>query len=99
MIENVQKGALAAILGSKYCNYQNALKSTKLDTLYQRRVKICKKFINKNMESQYPLLQKSKKSYNTRKSTKKVKEFQCRTQAFFKSSLPFLARLHNSNEK
>ena len=40
-IENVQKAALASILGLKYSSYKNALKITNLDTLFQRRNKIC----------------------------------------------------------
>ena len=41
IIENVQKAALASILGAKYTNYENALQYTKLEALFQRRLKIC----------------------------------------------------------
>ena len=37
------------------------------------------------------------KQHNTRMSEKSALEFQCRTESFFKSSLPFLARLFNKN--
>ena len=97
-IERIQKCSLAAILGEKYTTYKNALHISNLDTLQNRREKICRKFIQKNMASPYPLLQEKFKAYNTRDQSKKVKEFQCRTKAFFTSSLPFLARIHNRNK-
>ena len=97
-IERIQKSAAAAILGSKYISYEQALKSLNLKCLSERRTQICLKFINKNMKNQSPLLSKVHKNHNTRSDAQKVEEFWCRTQAFFDSSLPFLARLYNQNK-
>ena len=58
---------------------------------------MCKKFITKNMKSEKPLLQLAQKNYNTRDKSKIVKELQCRTNKFFNSSLPYLARLINNS--
>ena len=96
-IERIQKTALAVILDHKFINYENACKMTNIVTLKIRREKICLKFIKKNLESDTPLLTPHSSSINTRSKPKIVKEFNCRTTAFKKSSLPYLARLANSN--
>ena len=96
-IKRVQKSALAAILGSEYHSY--ALKILGLERLSERRKTICKKFIFKNMKSDCPLLTTLSKSYQTRSGQNLVEEFGCRTQKFFSSSLPYLARLYNNEVK
>ena len=94
-IETIQKISLAAILGQKYTSYEKALKLCDLSMLSDRRLKICSNFIEKNMRSASPMLPLITKQYDTRISEKCALEFQCRTESFFKSSLPFLARLFN----
>ena len=42
-LERVQKCALKVILGEKYLNYKNALEMVKLDSLEERREKLCLK--------------------------------------------------------
>ena len=96
-IERVQKLSLAAILGSKYTKYSEVLHKMKLDSLSDRRIKICSKFIMKNMESERPFFSSIKKTHDTRSSKNLVKEYKCRTKALYDSSLPFLARLFNKN--
>ena len=96
-IERVQKSALSAILCNSDISYSTALKVTKLETLSSRREKMCLKFITKNMKTTSPLLTVNKKAYNTKDSSKLVKEYQCRTSQYFKSALPYLARLVNGN--
>ena len=98
-IERIQKLAAAAILGTNYTSYKEALSTLKLKTLAERRTQICLKFIQKNMKSESPLLAKVHKIYKTRSDAQKAAEFQCRTKAFFDSSLPFLARLYNQYKK
>ena len=98
-IERVQKAALAAIVGPSVINYDHTLKKLNLDRLSTRREQICKKFIRKNMKSDKPLLKSSKKVHNTRSSPNCVDEINCRTQSFFTSSVPYLARLYNRNLK
>ena len=95
-IEQIQKPSLSAILGKNYISYDNALKLSGLKCLSERREAICLKFICKNMESPNPLLEKMEKMHNTRSDQNLAKEFQCRSQNFFMSSLPFLARQYNS---
>ena len=94
-IERVQKNSLAAIMGSEYTRYSEVLQKTGLQSLAERQVKICSNFITKNMKSERPLLSRVKKLYNTRSVESMVNEYQCRTQAFFDSGLPFLARIFN----
>ena len=96
-IERVQKASLVAILGTKYTSYESALAITKLEKLSARREIKCLRFITKNLKSERPFFQKSQKSYKTRSSENFVNEFYCRTQKFYDSSLPFLARLYNEN--
>ena len=55
-IEKIQQFSLAAILGSSYISYSQALGLAKLETLEHRREQICFKLINKNMKSENPLL-------------------------------------------
>ena len=43
-IERVQKSAFRIILGEQYQSYTSALKYLKLDTLFNRRQKLCMKF-------------------------------------------------------
>ena len=98
-LERVQKLALSAILGEKYESYEKALDKTKLERLSERRKKICIKFIKKNMKSERPLFQVINKSHLTRSNPNLVQEIQCRTNAYFDSSKPYLARLMNSQIK
>ena len=94
-IERVQKLSLAAILGNEYAGYVSSLKMCGLESLHDRRIQICSNFITKNMKSACPMLSVINKQYNTRSSENLAEEFQCRTQAFFSSSLPYLARLYD----
>ena len=52
-IERVQKVAFRIILTNNYRNYDNALKTLDTETLYPRRINICKSFVTKNMKSEY----------------------------------------------
>ena len=58
-------------------------------------------FCKENLKSNEPLFEKVKQNENIRsKSANKkylVKEYKCRTARFEKSSLPYLAKLLNSN--
>ena len=47
------------------------------------------------MESESPILSTITKKPNTRSSECQAVEINCRTEAFFSSSIPFLARLYN----
>ena len=96
-IERIQKTALFLILEHNYVNYDIACTITCLEPLNLRREGICLKFITKNLASDSPLLEKHKKHTHTR-SQQIVKEFHCRTKAFQKSALPYLASLVNKSK-
>ena len=51
------------------------------------------------MKGDDPIWQKVEKTHKTRSGENLVKEVQCRTGSFFKSSVPFLARLYNNYAK
>ena len=98
-IERVQKASLAAILGPKYTSYEESLKLTKLDKLYERRQNICLKFVKKNVKSDHSFFETISKKYNTRSNPGAVKEYQCRTKSLYDSGLPYLARVYNASLK
>ena len=49
-IERIQKSALHIILGINYKSYRSALKMTNLDTLFERRRKLCKTFAKRSLK-------------------------------------------------
>ena len=96
-IERIQKIAFRIILGQQYQSYNLALKALGAETLYQRRVNLCKKFATKNLKSENSFFQEVEHTVNTRSKKRTVKEFACNTDRFAKSSLPYLAKLINQN--
>ena len=98
-IERIQKMCLAIIRGDKYTSYEEALMTTGIKRLSDRRKQICLKFVTKNIESESSMFQRVSKSYDTRSDRTMVKEVQCRTKSYFDSSIPYLARLFNENLK
>ena len=50
-IERIQKSACNIILGDHYQSYTSALKIMCMDTLFNRRTKLCKKFARKSVKS------------------------------------------------
>ena len=52
-LERVQKAAVKIILGNQYKNdYENALERADLETLKERRIKLCKKIAKKCLENE-----------------------------------------------
>ena len=98
-IERIQKISFKIILGPVYENYTQACKYLATHSLEDRRVKLCLKFGRKNLKSENSLFKKVAKNVNTRQSAKLVQEYRCRTSKYKKSSIPYLARLLNSNCK
>ena len=92
-IERIQKIAFKLILKGNYQSYELACKNLSTQTLYERRVKLCRKFAHKNFKSEHSLFQKVSKKNNTRQVSKLVKEYKCNTKRFYNSSLPYLSRL------
>ena len=50
-IERVQKCALHIVLGSSYSTYENALIACNIQSLAERKMKICEKFAKKSIKS------------------------------------------------
>ena len=94
-IERIQKVAFKLILGEKYENYENDCQFLGAQTLFQRRVNLCKSFARKNLKSEHSFFEKYECSVNTRSRNRVVKEFHCNTSRYSKSSLPYLAKLIN----
>ena len=95
-IETIQKLAFQLILKSRYQSYKNACKLLGTDTLKDRRTAICTKFALKNLKSSNSLFNEvDPEVYSTRRK-RKVIEFRCNTNRFYRSSLPYLSRLINS---
>ena len=98
-IESIQKVAMRIILQNKYTNYQLACETLTAQTLAERRIKLCTKFARKNLKSENSFFTKVGTNVETRQRSDLVKEFKCNFGRYFKSSLPYLARLLNSKNR
>ena len=63
-----------------------------------RQIKLCLKFAKKNYKSDKCMFMKISNSIQTW-SKNVVKDYKCRTDRFQKSSLPYLSRLLNTENK
>jgi hypothetical protein len=98
-IESIQKTAFRIILQDKFVSYQLACSTFSAQTLEERRAKLCSKFALKNLKSENPMFTSVGTNANTRQVSDLVREHKCNTGRFKKSSLPFLAKLINSNNR
>ena len=100
-MERVQKSALSIILGRNYKSYNKALTSLKLDTLFNRREKLSKKFaLKSNKNTKFSKwFKRNIKTVTTREIPKKFREFDpyARTMRFRKSPINYLTKLLNKN--
>ena len=96
-IESVQKVAIRIILQNKYETYELACETFSAQTLSERRNKLCIKFATKNLKSENSFFTKVDPNVQTRQKSNLVNEFKCNFGRYFKSSLPYLARLLNGN--
>ena len=98
-LERVQKIALRIIMKDTYVSYENALECTKLETLEERRSKLCLKFALSSAKNEFTKdmfqLNTSKYQIQTR-NREKFKVQQARTDRLYKSSIPYMQRLLNS---
>ena len=97
-MERCQKTSLRLILGPKYDNYEQALKYLHIDTLDQRRQKLCLSFAKKciklnNMKSLFPIL-KRKHDMETRLNMK-YEVNKARSQKYKFSAIPQMQRMLN----
>ena len=98
-IERIQKIAFKIILGGRYVNYQLAHKMLSVQTLEMRRIKLCLKFGKKNLKSENCMFTKITTNVNTRQKSDMVKEYKCNKGRFQKSSLPYMAKLINNDNR
>ena len=98
-IERIQKISFRIILGENFKNYKQACNILSAQTLEERRLKLCLNFAKKNLKSSNSFFNKIEPNMNTRRRTSVVKEYKCRTNRFQNSSLPYLAKLLNQNNK
>ena len=96
-IEKIQKIAFKLILKQNYTTYSLACKSLSTETLMERRVKLCRNFAQKNLKSENSMFHKVTQNIATRQKKKIVSDFKCNTTRFYRSSLPYLARILNGN--
>ena len=94
-IEKIQKLALRIILHQNYLDYKNACSMFATETLEDRRTKLCLKFATKNLESQNNMFTKRLNRAPVRGYRNRVIEPKCNFGRYYKSSIPYLARLLN----
>ena len=97
-LERVQKAAVRVILKNNYKSYKSGLKVLGLETLEDRRERICLRFAknclkDKKLKNLFPI---RKSKHNMKK--RKVKKFQTNktnTKRYEKSSIPYMQKLLN----
>ena len=96
-IERVQKSALCIILGENYHSYRSALKQVKLESLYTRRNKLCKKFAQKSLKNSKfcKWFKPNDRKTSTRLIRPKFCEVVSRTERLRKSPISFLTDVLN----
>ena len=97
-LERVQKVSLKIILKQEYESYEQALQKTGLETLSERRAKLCLNFAKKCVENQatqhmFPLAE-SGHEMKTRPHEKYFVQ-PARTERLLKSAIPYLQKLLN----
>ena len=96
-IERVQKSAFSIILGQNYGTYNSAMKSLKMDSLFLRREKLCRKFAQKSLKN--PKFKKwfkpNLKNLPTRNKPTQFHEIRARTKRFVRSPIGFLTKILN----
>ena len=100
-LERVQKTAVKMIMGKKFSNYKIDLKKLNLDSLNDRREKLCLKFAkrclkNEKVKNLFPL-NITKNQIKTR-GRKKYLEKKINTERYRKSAIPYMKDLLNKEE-
>ena len=93
-----KKAAVKVILGKRYTTYKNALKDLRIDSLNDRRRKLCLSFAKKSLKNE-----KVKNMFSTNKSRhhmktrtrKKFHEQISKTKRYHKSAIPYMTRILN----
>ena len=98
-IENIQKLAFRIILRKNYINYEQACKHLSALSLEERRDNLCLKFAKKNLKGEHSFFTQLETNLKTRNQSKIVKDPKCNSRRFQNSSIPYLARILNCNQK
>ena len=100
-IERVQRSALHIVLGNEYVSYKLALQKFNLDTLEQRRVKLCLTFAKKAEEhpKHHNWFKLNDNTVNTRQYKMKYCDVKARLTRFKNSPLSYLTRILNEHHK
>ena len=100
-IERVQKAALYIILGNSYTTYQHALTETNIQSLEDRRVKLCSKFAKKSVKnSKFKNWFRVNEGYRRTRHPKPMYcPVQARTARYEKSPLSYLTSILNQCKK
>ena len=99
-LERVQKTFAKLALGQKYNNYEDALIKLNLQSLNERRKKLCSKFAQSGIknETMVDLLKENEKIHtmDTRYCETHAVDF-CNTERYRKSSVPYMQHLLNDS--
>ena len=100
-IERVQKSALHIILGHKYASYTSALKEIQLQTLFERRRRLCLKFGKQSANSsKFNKWFKPTQNRNAGRHAKpKYCEVYSRLRRYEKSPISYLTNLLNLDDQ
>ena len=101
-LERVQKAAIRLILGERYETYEDGLLRANLESLKERREKLCKTFAIKCVKSENPRVnnifskRKTKHGMDLRKDEKYEVKF-AKTNRLKNSSVPYMQRILNTD--
>ena len=96
-LERVQKVSLRIILKDSYGCYEDALHQTELETLKERRTKLCLKFARSSLKNTFTCTmfpENEVNIFNTRHHEKYKVQF-ARTFRLYQSAVPYMQRLLN----
>ena len=96
-IENCQKKAFSIILQDQFKNYENALTVLDQEKLSDRRLSAAMNFgeNSANNPRHSDMFPRNEGSKETSRNWKPFKEYFCRTERYYRSSLPTIARMMN----
>ena len=97
-IERIQKSACCIILGQEYQSYKRALKQLGLDTLHERRNKLCKTFSKKAQKHTKfkKWFKPNEKTSCTRNIPARFCDVYARTERFKQSPISYLTNILNN---
>ena len=100
-MERVRRAALHIILGDEYLSYKDALKLCQLESLEDRRVKLCSKFANKAVKSDKfkNWFKVNDKCNRTRQKQPQYCSVWARTTRYLKSPLSYLTSILNQAKR